>query len=82
MQIDSIYRPINSGYKALKIVSTGDKSSPVEKRLSILRFAKERDDGFHLCPGEHLGILLVAYILHRLPHAARLVHLATKEAKS
>jgi hypothetical protein len=34
-----------------------------------------------LCPREHLGILLVAYVLHRLPHAARVAHLAAEEAQ-
>ncbi len=53
-----------------------------EKNLMfVLRFAKELDDDLHLCPREHLGILLVAYVLHRLPHAARVVHLAAEEAQ-
>ena len=53
-----------------------------EKNLMfVLRFAKELDDDLHLCPREHLGILLVAYVLHRLPHAACVVHLATEEAQ-
>ena len=49
--------------------------------MFVLRFAQELDDDLHLCPGEHLGILLVAYVLHGLPHAARVVHLATEEAQ-
>jgi hypothetical protein len=49
--------------------------------LIALRLSKELNDGSHLCSGEPLGVLLVAYILHRLPHAAGIVHLATKEAQ-
>ena len=49
--------------------------------MFVLRFAQELDDYLHLCSGEHLGILLVAHVPHRLPHAARVVHLAAKEAQ-
>ena len=49
--------------------------------MFVLRFAQELDDHFHLCSGEHLGILLVAHVLHGLPHTARVVHLATEEAQ-
>ena len=49
--------------------------------ISVLRFAQELDDYLYLCPREHLGILLVAHVLHRLPHAARVVHLAAEEAQ-
>ena len=46
-----------------------------------LRVAKELDNHIHQCSGEHLGVLLVAYVPHRLPHAARVVHLAAEEAQ-
>ena len=49
--------------------------------MFVLRFAQELDDHFHLCSGEHLGILLVAHVPHRLPHAACVVHLAAEEAQ-
>ena len=49
--------------------------------MFVLRFAEELNDGLHLSSREHLGILLVAYVLHRLPHTARVVHLATEEAQ-
>ena len=45
------------------------------------RLAEELDYRPHLCSGELLGVLLVAYILHRLPHAAGVVHLAAEKAQ-
>ena len=50
--------------------------------MFVLRVAQELDYYLHLCPREHFGILLVAHVLHGLPHAARVVHLATEEAQS
>ena len=49
--------------------------------MFVLRVAQKLDDHLHLCSGEHLGILLVAHVLHRLPHTTRVVHLATEEAQ-
>ena len=49
--------------------------------MFVLRVAQKLDEHSYLCSREHLGILLVAYILHRLPHAARVVHLAAEEAQ-
>ena len=49
--------------------------------MFVLRFAQELDDYFYLCPREHLGILLVAYVLHGLSHAACVMHLTTEEAQ-
>ena len=42
--------------------------------MFVLRVAQELDDYLHLCSGEYFGILLVAHVLHCLPHAACLVH--------
>ena len=49
--------------------------------MPVLRFAKELDDDFHLRSREHPSLLFVAYYLHRLPHTARVVHLAAEEAQ-
>ena len=75
----------DEGKQAARAITTQDcrqkKMSKTMKTTYTLRWVKEPHDGFHLCPGEHLGILLVAYVLHRLPHAARVVHLAAEEAQ-
>ena len=77
-------------------MNEAQKESPIKKKIKgvtarwlpyfILthnpsRLAEELDYRPHLCSRELLGVLLVAYVLHRLPHAAGVVHLAAKEAQ-
>ena len=49
--------------------------------MFVLRFAKELDDDLYLCSREHPSLLFVAYYLHRLPHAACVVHFTAEEAQ-
>ena len=50
-------------------------------RPYTLWFAKESDNHFHRCSGEHFRVVFIPYGTQGLPYAACLVHLAAEKAQ-